>query len=504
MFKKSGSSVKLFSHDDDTPRDGRGMLIPRRRRGSDELRFSPASTQGTSARSRSFGTVGAVALGVFALALISVTGYGAFDRMAQVAAPVITIVDPYTQTSTALEYGPQPALAKNNFFVETRDVFIDEALTFVEVDMTKRQLRYFVDGVLVQSAEVQAVGEEGSWWDTPSGLYQVEEKQDRVFTNLGQAYLPWQIKFQRNFAIHGWPTYPDGERVSPEFTGGGIRLPDESAQRLFNAVSVNTPVLVHAEKDMRPDTFVYEPQVPEFDAQHYFIADIQNGTILAASDLDTTAPIASVTKLMTAVVAAEQLDLDGRVRVTSPTFVTSLIPRLSERSSVSMYSLMQLLLVESSNEAAETIAGELGREDFMSAMNAKARQLGMMNTNFADPSGLSADNTSSLGDLYTLARYIENERPFIFDITANAEISTANSGGEFDSLVNFNDIEDMDSFLGGKVGETNAAGQTSVSLHAIDFNDQPRVLVVILLGSNDRTADIKSLIEYVDYRYGRE
>jgi len=258
---------------------------------------------------------------------------------------------------------------------------------------------------------------------------------------------------------------------------------------------------VHAVVEKTRDTFVYEPQVPELDTPHYFIADMDNGTILAASDLNQPAPIASLAKLMTAVVAAEKINLDGRVRVTSPTFVTSLIPRLSERSSVSMYSLLQLLLVESSNEAAETIAGEIGREEFIEAMNAKARQLGMTRTNFADPSGLSSENISTVGDLYRLTKYISKNRSFIFEITANKELASANVGGEFDGLVNFNEVKDMDNFVGGKVGETLAAGQTSITLHTLKFQGAERTLVVILLGSDSRTEDVKTLISFVKNRF---
>lgn len=499
MSEKPEPSVKLFSFAEDQPREGKGTLIPRKvksRPRSYRVSFNiPDGFKQTSLR------VTTMTLGLCVAVVLGVTGYGVVSRANMVAAPVISIIDPYTQNATALEYGPQIALSKANFFIETRDSFIDEGVTFIEADMTRRQLRFFKKGVLLQSAEMLGVGEEGSWWETPSGLYKIEKKDEQVFSNFGQAYLPWQLTFQGNYLIHGWPTYPDGSDVMADFTGGGIRLSDESAEALYQNVRVGTPVLVHAAPTEERDTFVYEPQVPEIDTPHYFIADIDNGTILAASDLNEAVPIASLTKLMTAVVAAETINLDGRVRVTSPTFVTSLIPRLAERSSVSMYSLLQLLLVESSNEAAETIAGEVGREDFIEAMNAKARQLGMMNTHFADPSGLHSDNISSVGDLYSLASYIHKNRSFIFEITANKELSSAYVGGEFDGLINFNEVKDMDNFVGGKVGETLAAGQTSVSLHKLDFDGEERTLVVILLGSEHRTADITELISYVQNRF---
>lgn len=502
MSERPDSAFRLLSHEDDIPTNGRGLLIPRKRPGSRSTRRNPKPSDRGFAFAGKVAKVAVGAVGVFALALVAVSGYGLVAQSTMVATPVVTIIDPYTQTSTELGFGAQVALSKHTFFIETRDAFVDEGLTFIEVDQTRKQLRYFKNGVLVQSAEVLGVAEDGSWWDVPSGLYQLEGKDQRLFTTMSQAYMPYALTFESNFMIHGWPIYPGGEPVSAEFSGGGIRLSDESAQALFEAARIGTPILVHTAVE-RPDTFVYEPQVPELETPHYFIADIENSTILAASDLRAKAPIASVTKLMTAVVAAEEINLDGRVRVTSPSFVQSLIPRLSERSSVSMYSLLQLLLVESSNEAAEVIAAEMGREEFIEAMNAKARQLGMFDTTFVDPSGLGDGNVSSLGDLYTLSRYIEENRSFIFEITYKESVPSAYVGGEFDGLINFNEIEGLDNFVGGKVGETTAAGQTSVSLHEVRFNGSDRVLVVILLGSENRTEDIKTLIEYAQNRFGR-
>jgi D-alanyl-D-alanine endopeptidase (penicillin-binding protein 7) len=204
---------------------------------------------------------------------------------------------------------------------------------------------------------------------------------------------------------------------------------------------------------------------------------------------------------MTAVVSAEKINLDARVRVASPTFVTSLIPRLRESSTVSMYSLLQLLLVESSNEAAETIAGELGRQEFIDSMNTKARQLGMLNTNFADPSGLSASNTSTVEDLYKLTKYINDDRSFIFNLTADRATDNVYVGGEFSDLTNFNEVEDMDNFIGGKVGETLAAGQTSVSLHAINVAGKEREVAIIILGSESRNEDVEKLISHVESQF---
>ena len=475
------------------------MLIPSKKAPS----FTPQSVQGTgSTRAKKIARGAGVALAAVAFAIVAASGYGIVLQSSQVATPVVTIVDPATQAVSELKYGAQPALSKANLFTDTRNAFIDEGLTFIEVDLTKRTLRYFQKGVLVQSAEVFGVGAQGSWWDAPSGLYNIEEKDPRTFTTTGQAYLPYALTFQSNFVIHGWPVYPGGERSDNDFTGGGIKISDADAKALFDEVKQDTPVLIHKSAD-KPDTFVYEPQIPDIATKEYFIADISNGTILAASDLDKRVPIASLTKLMTAVVASEKINLDSRIWVASPSFVQSMIPRLSNQASVSVYSLMQVLLLESSNEAAEVLAGEIGRADFLAAMNAKAIQLGMLDTTFADPSGLDDGNVSTLADLYTLTKYIQENKRFIFEITANEVVPNAYIGDEFAGLVNFNEIEDMETFVGGKVGETLAAGKTSISLHRVSFKDQDRILAVILLGAENRTEEIERLIQYIKARFSR-
>lgn len=498
MFEETGRKVRLLSLKEDQPHELKGLLIPRSVQEKQQ-------SQKKGAVVRTLVVAGKVALPVVACAVfafVGLTGYGLVSSIGQVATPSVTIVDAQTFDKVTLPYGQHSALSQKTFFTQAINAFIDEGQTFIEIDLDAKLLRYFNDGVLTQSIEIKALGEEGSWWDAPSGLYQVDKKDDYDFSTAAQAYFPWTVTFEGNYMIHGWPEYPDKTPVPEEFKGGGIRIDNEQAKLLFEAVETGIPVLVH-QKPTEPDQFVYEPIVPNIDTPHYLIADLENGAILAASDLDDSVPIASLTKLMTAVVASEQLDLDSRVQVTSPNFVESLIPRLSERSSVSMYSLLQLLLVESSNEAAEVIAAEFGREAFITEMNTKATQIGMLNSNFADPSGLSADNKASLGDLLRLSDYIYKNRTFIFDITAEGEMSTMEGMNEFQSLVNFNEVEDVDNFIGGKVGETTAAGQTSVTIHKIKLQGSDRTVVIILLGSAHRDDDVRTLIKFVEDRFKR-
>jgi len=482
------------NHDDDIPKPGNGLLIP--------YNAPKISTTADSKKIGQYANLLLLPLAAFVfIVAASVLGVRSVASVNTASIPKVPLNEVEISETKSLNYGVQVALTSSNFFAETREAFIEAETTFIEVDLSKMQLRFFENGVLTLSMEVRAKGEEGSWSQTPAGSYKVEFKKENHFSTMAQVYQPWTLAFQGNFFIHGWPHFADSTPVAEDFVAGGIRLKNTDAERLYNLVDEGTPILVHENLPLKTP-FVYEPKVPELKTPHYLIADVESSTVLASSDLTAIAPIASVAKLMTAVVAAEFINLDSSVFVNEPTFVQSLIPRLGDRSKVSMYSLLQLLLVESSNEAAEVIASQLGHDEFVAKMNQKALSLGMVDTHFADASGLSAENAASLSDLLRLAQYIYTSRSFIFELTANQDLPSAHVGGEFGELVNFNKVEDLDNFIGGKVGETIAAGQTSVTLHKINVKGTERVVAIIILGSENRNFDVKELLRYAEERFG--
>jgi D-alanyl-D-alanine carboxypeptidase len=74
--------------------------------------------------------------------------------------------------------------------------------------------------------------------------------------------------------------------------------------------------------------------------------------------------------------------------------------------------------------------------------------------------------------------------------------------GEFSGLANFNTVDGTDNFIGGKIGETTAAGQTSVTLHTLNVQGEERVVAIIILGSESRNADVTALLAYAQERFG--
>lgn len=501
----------IVDYEDDVPREGQGRLIPAGRFHYNPraiVSAIPVTNQKTGDRYwvllvTYLSLFVMLALGTFQViqnpsqltALLPTVGVG--------TAPAVVIAHPYTNQKQELSYGVQVTFTEPYFFGEVRDGFIEAGQSFLEVQLDEMRIRYFEEGVLKQQFPIVRKGERGSWGEVPAGLYKVEIVDKQYFSVLGQVYLPSYIGFQGNLAIHGTPEQTPGEPVLADYQGGSIQLTDTDSSLLKDQVKAGLPILVFT-KRATPDTFVYEPKIPDIPARQYLVADIGNSTVLASSELDEVASIASLTKLMTALVASEQLNLDRRVRTGDPSFVQSLVPRLGDRDTVSLYSLLQLLLIESSNEASEVIASQVGRERFIALMNERASALGMTNTIFADPSGLSADNQSTLRDLLRLTQHIYQTRSFILELSANQDLPTAYVKDEFGELLNFNLIKDDTTFIGGKIGETRAAGQTSVTLHRLTVRGEERTIVVIILGSESRGADVRQLLNYVIERFGAQ
>ncbi|HLX79588.1 MAG TPA: D-alanyl-D-alanine endopeptidase [Burkholderiales bacterium] len=137
------------------------------------------------------------------------------------------------------------------------------------------------------------------------------------------------------------------------------------------------------------------------------VQDAANGETLYAKNQDMVLPIASITKLMTAIVMLEaRLDLSQRVVISGEDqdTVKGTHSRLRPGTVLTRDELLMLALMSSENRAAFSLARTYpgGTESFVAAMNAKARALGMNDTHFVDPTGLSSSNVSSAQDLARL------------------------------------------------------------------------------------------------------
>ncbi len=223
-----------------------------------------------------------------------------------------------------------------------------------------------------------------------------------------------------------------------------------------------------------------------------YVQDMKNGSVLYERNITQRWPIASVTKLMTAVVAMEHYDPALPVAITqsdidqSQTFAT-----FSAGTTLSMNDMVRSLLVASSNDAAFALADVSGQDAFVQYMNDKAKELGMSQTLFHEPSGLSYLNQSTAADLYLLMRYIQTAHPYLLESTRLKSISVRDTAQKKTKTVaNIDLFAGRKDFLGGKTGFIDQSGGNLVTLFRSGSTD----LFVAVLGSDDRFGDIEKLL----------
>jgi D-alanyl-D-alanine carboxypeptidase (penicillin-binding protein 5/6) len=202
---------------------------------------------------------------------------------------------------------------------------------------------------------------------------------------------------------------------------------------------------------------------PPVQAEAYLVQNATTGEVLAGFDERERLPIASITKLMTVLVTLEHAELDDVVTVTRGAAAigeSSIDLRVGERLTVS--ELIRAALIQSANDAANALAAHVGGGSiprFVELMNAKARELGLTDTHFANPDGLDAPgHVSSARDVTKLAR-VAMQQPFVRETVRTVETSAAGR-----RLVNWNDLlSTFPHLLGVKTGHTNGAGWSEVA-----------------------------------------
>jgi len=154
--------------------------------------------------------------------------------------------------------------------------------------------------------------------------------------------------------------------------------------------------------------FAAPPSDPKVRSATALVLDQSTGEVLYSKNESAIVPIASITKLMTAMVTLDAgLPLDDEVKITReelPTVKGRVKSALRVGDQIKRDDLLKLALMASENRAAAALATSYpgGLDRFVEAMNAKALLLGMNDSRFVEPTGLSAENVSSAGDLVRL------------------------------------------------------------------------------------------------------
>lgn len=278
------------------------------------------------------------------------------------------------------------------------------------------------------------------------------------------------------------------------------------SQTEFSFGSILSPV-ANSDEDPAPIYPTWSPNVPQvggvFDSRFVTTAravlsyDVTNEKMVFSKNATERLPMASLTKIMTAFIALEEgIDKKYKVSKNAATIGENAMG-LTEGEVLTTEELLYGLMLPSGNDAAEVIAegSKYGRDGFVNEMNKRAKQLGLNNTHFTNPSGLEGD-----GDQYTTAidllklTKIAMENPTFRKVVGTYEIELPYSNNHKYFYL-YNDTNLLTSYPGVKGVKTGFTWEAGLCLVTyLEYND--RVIIAVLLNSQNRRQEMKDLLDY--------
>jgi len=249
------------------------------------------------------------------------------------------------------------------------------------------------------------------------------------------------------------------------------------------------------------------------------VNEVGKAKILFKKNINQPLPIASLTKLMTALVVLENpkdYDFSKSITISEDAANQENVPNygnLKGGQKLSLEELLDLILIYSSNDAAYALAEEMKVENFapvveqsslrgfVEKMNQKAKDLGLENTYFVNPTGLDPEklhynpealnyfNHSTARDLVKLAQYILKEHPLIFEISRKEPFYLIKDG-IFDLFL-------TQEVVGGKTGYTDEAGGCILFLFR---NERRSIFINLILGAPSSSARITEMQKLINYQ----
>lgn len=242
----------------------------------------------------------------------------------------------------------------------------------------------------------------------------------------------------------------------------------------------------------------------ELAAGSALLVDLKTNQVLYSSNPDFIAPIASVTKLMTAMVtldAKQPLDEKLPIVIKDTAEMQGVFSRVRVGSQLSRHDTLLITLMSSENRAAASLAHHYpgGHEAFIKAMNAKAQALGMHSSHFVEPTGLSEKNVSSAHDLVLLIKAAQHY-PLIKQFSTTDEKTIAFTKPNYTlGFRNTNALVRKDNWniQLSKTGFTNSAGHCLVM--STEMNNRPVAFVVLdAFGKYTHMADANRLKKWLE------
>jgi D-alanyl-D-alanine carboxypeptidase len=264
---------------------------------------------------------------------------------------------------------------------------------------------------------------------------------------------------------------------------------DASANTFVTGLKRRVRFSAHEEEDsINTSISLPQPQGDKITATAYIVRNLTDGSVVAEHNIDKSIPVASLTKLVTAVVARRLIDSNQRITITED-IISAYGNTAGFKTGETFQAddLLYPLLMVSSNDAAEAFARAHGRTRFIKAMNDFTQEIGAYRTYFDDPSGLSPHNMSSVSDLALLIAWIQKNDPRIIEVT-NLKSKTV----RVHTWTNPTHFLNWSYYIGGKNGYIPESERTTVSLFKMGLAQN--TYAVAVLGSLSRDEDVMKLL----------
>jgi D-alanyl-D-alanine endopeptidase (penicillin-binding protein 7) len=232
------------------------------------------------------------------------------------------------------------------------------------------------------------------------------------------------------------------------------------------------------------------------------VIDQASGDVLYEKNADAVVPIASITKLMTAMVALDvQPNLAETLTISKDDIdhLKGTHSRLAVGTQLTREEMLRLALMSSENRASSALSRHYpgGRDEFIAAMNRKSHELGLTETHFSDPTGLTAANVSSARDLSKLVD-AAHQYPLIREFSTSEEYQVAVKG-RTQTFRNTNVLVKNDAWSIGlsKTGYISEAGKCLVM--QTWFNNKPTIIVLLdSWGKLTRVGDANRIKRWIE------
>ena len=294
--------------------------------------------------------------------------------------------------------------------------------------------------------------------------------------------------------------------VSPEVSASAAEY-DEYGAPIVTATPTPVPHTEYYEQAPDTDSIEGWPQGPKIEGESAILVDMVTGAVLYSKNADKVQYPASITKIMTSLLAAEHLNMKDKI-VMSQSAAYGIT--ISDSSSIyadtgeefTTEQAMMAVMLQSANEMTLALAEETSGsvKKFVELMNLKAKQLGCTGTHFNNPNGLPDElHYTTASDMAKIARAAWYNPTFRkYTTTTYYEIPPTNKFAETRYLLNHHKMMKGNTYayegvMGGKTGYTDAAGNTLVTYAK---RGNMRLVSVVMKSINGAYADTAALLDY--------